>query len=58
MPKFNKQYYYNMTKQEKKVFSYNISIPKRIVEEANLSDIQVEFEVKNNTIIIKKNIDK
>lgn len=58
MPKFSKQYFVNRTTGEKKVFSYSICIPKRFVEETNLSDTQVEFEVKNNTIIIKKNIDK
>ena len=58
MAKFSKQYFYNKTNNEMKVYSYNLSIPKKIVEEANLENSQVKIELKNNEIIIKKDIDK
>ena len=58
MSKFSKQYFYNKTNNEMKVYSYNLSIPKKIVEEANLENSQVKIELRNNEIIIKKDIDK
>lgn len=58
MAKFSKQYFYNKTNNEMKVYSYNLSIPKKIVEEANLENSQVKIELRNNEIIIKKDIDK
>lgn len=58
MTKLCKQTFYNKTTQEMKVFSYNISIKKSVVEEANLQDSEVEVIAKDGKIIIQKVIDK
>lgn len=58
MARFSKQHFYNKTTKEVKVFSYNLAIPKRIVEEAGLQDSKVEFSVKGSKIIIEKALDK
>lgn len=58
MARFSKQYYYNRTTKETKIFSYNVAIPKKIVEEAKLQNDKLEFSVKNGKIIIQKALDK
>ena len=57
MAKFHKQTRINKTTGEEKTFSYTLPVPKVIVEQANLQNTEVAFEVKNGTIIVKKNID-
>ena len=58
MPRFHKQEYYNKKENKFKVFSYTIALPKAIVEEAQLENIEVVAKVENGKIIIDKSIDK
>lgn len=53
MAKLNPMYYYT-SKGEKKLNCYNIPVPKELVERAKLENSDIELEVKNDTIIIKK----
>ena len=58
MPKFHKQTFLNKTTQEIKVFGYNVPVRKKLVEKANLQDIELNIYEKDGKIIIEKNIDK
>ena len=58
MAKFCKQYFINRTTGEKKVYSYTIPVPKRIVDEAGMEECDTKITVQDGKIIIEKNIDK
>ena len=58
MPRFHKQEFYNKKENRFKVFSYTIALPRRIVEEAKLENVEVEVKVENGKIIINKSVDK
>lgn len=52
MKKLNKMYYY--TKEgKKKLNCYYIPIPKQMVEEAGLENIEIQIRVENGKIIIE-----
>ena len=51
MAKFTKTYYYT-SKGEKKLNCYMIPIPKKIVEEAQLQDKEIEAKAENKKIIL------
>lgn len=53
MAKLNKMYYYN-SKGEKKLNCYNIPIPKAIVEQTNLENVDLQLRVENGKIIIER----
>ena len=53
MPKLNKMYYYT-SKGEKKLNCYNIPIPKQLVEQAQLENVDIQLKVDGNKIIIEK----
>lgn len=53
MPKFNKMYYYT-SKGEKKLNCYTIAIPKELVEQAKLEEIDLKITANNDKIIIEK----
>lgn len=53
MAKLNKMYYYTST-GEKKLNCYTIPIPKALVEQAKLENVDIKVIVENNTIIIKR----
>lgn len=54
MPKLAKNYYYN-SKGERKVNCYLINVPKKIAEEAGITDNDnVEISANKGKIIIKK----
>ena len=56
MAKFYKQTYYNKTTNEIKVFTYNIPVPKAIVEAVDLQDKEVKISTKDGKIIIEEKI--
>lgn len=53
MAKLNKMYYYT-SKGEKKLNCYNVPIPKQLVEQTQLENVEVQLKVENNKIIIEK----
>ena len=53
MAKLNKMYYYTSA-GEKKLNCYTIPIPKVLVEQAKLENVDIKIIVENNTIIIKR----
>lgn len=53
MAKLNKMYYYT-SKGEKKLNCYNIPIPKALVEQAKLENVDIKIIAENNMIIIKR----
>lgn len=53
MAKLNKMYYYT-SKGEKKLNCYTIPVPKEVVEQAKLENVELQVIADNNTIIIKK----
>lgn len=56
MAKINKMCYYTST-GEKKVNRYYVTLPKKIVEQVGIQNVDVEIKEENGKIIIKK-IDK
>ena len=54
MARFHKQTFLNRTTNEIKIFSYNIPVKKKLVEEANLQDVEVEIRREENKIIIER----
>ena len=57
MARFNKLYYYT-SKSEKKINCYTLAVPKQIVEQANLQNVEVQLKVIDGKIIIEQKIDK
>lgn len=53
MAKLNKMYYYT-SKGEKKLNCYNIAIPKELVHKTGLEDKEIQVQVENEKIVIKK----
>lgn len=53
MTKLIKQHYYTRN-GEKKLNCFYISVPKKVVEEANLNDKELEIKAEGNKIIIKE----
>lgn len=53
MTKLNKMYYYT-SKGEKKLNCYNIPIPKIMVEQAELENIEIQLKVQDKKIIIER----
>lgn len=53
MAKLNKMYYYTST-GEKKLNCYNVPIPKALVEQAKLENVDIKVIVENNKIIITR----
>lgn len=53
MSKLNKMYYYT-SKGEKKLNCYNIAIPKQLVEQAQLENVDIQLKVDGNKIIIER----
>ena len=53
MTKLNKMYYYT-SKGEKKLNCYNIPIPKAVVEQAELENVDIKLRVENKKIIIER----
>lgn len=58
MAKFHKLYFISPITKEKQVFSYNIPIPKRYVEKAELQDVKVTFRVDRDKIVIERDKDE
>ena len=58
MAKFHGMEYYSKKDKALKIYSYTIAIPKAIIEEVGMENCEVEFEIKNNQIIIKKGVIK
>lgn len=52
MTKLNKMYYYT-SKGEKKLNCYNVPIPKIMVEQAKLDNVEIQIKVENKKIIIE-----
>lgn len=53
MAKINKMHYYTST-GEKKVNRYYVTLPKKIVEQTNLQDSEIEIKIVGNAIVIEK----
>lgn len=53
MAKLNKMYYYT-SKGEKKLNCYNIPIPKELVEQANLQNVDIKWKVEGNKLILER----
>lgn len=58
MAKLHKMEYYNKTENQMKVFSYTIPVPKAMVEQAGLENVDVELKLDGDKIIIQKKVDK
>ena len=49
-----KRYLRRVTKRNDRTFAHTISIPAEIVRELDLSDAIIEFEIKDDSVVMKK----
>ena len=49
-----KRYLRTVTKRNDRAFAHTISIPVEIVRELDLSDVIMEFEIKDDSVVMKK----